>query len=169
MDKYENDTLHWLWTTKMQIARFANAFNNSMLVSKNLVARKNLKLLESDRRIYSQSSAEAHFLIIAANNLKKALRKIDGVGNVNNEIMGNIEILRNNLEHWETNQKQFENINNKKEKSAKSYADKYPNRTPWSFSWDANGLVIGGIVKVDNLLKELDKLEKRIQSMQNRK
>jgi hypothetical protein len=65
-----------------------------------------------------------------------------------------IEHLRNIHEHWEKTRETFSKQLTK-DKSAKWYEDNYPDMTPWSLSWDANGLVVCGILSIDELSSEL--------------
>jgi hypothetical protein len=152
----KNETLHWLWATQLQIVRFVESFNDNIMLPEKRGAKKP-HLTINEKRIYYKSSTEAHFLVISSNNLIKAIKKL---GLTNFGISEDITILRDNLEHWEENKIQFKSTEKEKKRSAKKYAEKFPNKTPWSFSLDSQqGLIIGGILIVGDLLIELSKLE----------
>ena len=69
-----------------------------------------------------------------------------------------IKLLRDIYEHWDEQKEAFQE---KKAliKSGKKFSDKYPNGKPWSIAYSPNGFVIGNILNLYELLRDLNAME----------
>lgn len=162
LEEYTNygDVKYWLWVSINQVYRFRQSFNDGLSAMESFEP----SLGHSLRHQYAnaRTSGDMHFLLIATHNLVKASSKRllpdrIKINRLKNETAEKIEHLRNIHEHWEKTRAAFTN-NLGKNKSSAWYEGKYPDRTPWSLSYDARGLVVCGILSVDELEAELIKL-----------
>jgi hypothetical protein len=155
------DVKYWLWTTIEQVKRLRQSFTAQMAALQSFNPNAGYSL--QHQRINAQTSADMHFLLVAASNLLKAtssnpLPQAIKDNNFEPAMAKKIRSLRNIYEHWEETRETFSS-NLPKKKSAKWYEDNYPAQTPWSLSQDANGFVVCGILNIDELDKALAQLE----------
>jgi len=152
-----DDVIYWHWTSMKQLERLRQSFDAQMNAMESFDPRQGYSL--QHKQINVLTAADTHFLLVAVTNLIKAMSKQLPPGTIQDRRLDmtmseKIKHLRNIYEHWEETREVFSKQLAKK-KSAKWYEDNYPGMTPWSLSWDVNGLVVCGILSIDELSSEL--------------
>jgi hypothetical protein len=148
------DALHWINAAQVQLERFATAFEESQTA-----LRQPLGPGAWRRGMYS---ADAHLLLVAMRHVNTALDRIDDrfeVPALSDGLKTSTRLLRNILEHWDEQRDSFSTAGASKVQSGKRFADRFPDSTPWSFSFSGDaeiGLRIGGAFSVVDAQRELE-------------
>src|SRR3954469_661095 len=111
-----SEALHWVRTTQLQIARFAESF---------------VSAAESDAKDFLVPIADGHFLLNAAAQAEKALRRVDRA--LPEDRVLQLRSLRNVHEHWEQHKDSFASPRLPKTSAGKTFATAFPDAIPWNF------------------------------------
>jgi hypothetical protein len=157
------DIEHWLWSTQREISYLREVLIPEEIMN-TLLYFGSLPSVEN-RKISSHTEAHIHYLLIALNHLNKSLGrglvpKAIKLQKFPDNVSDVAKKLRHIREHWDQQREQFE-MNLTRTGSAVLY-NNYPNATPWSLSLDDKGLLIGGILNLDNVSSHLTLIEKSI-------
>ncbi len=73
-----------------------------------------------------------------------------------------LRLLRNIYEHWDEQRPVFQEPSKPKQGSGKEFLEKFPEGHPWSVSLTSEDWMLGGVVPIHQLTRDLDALEKRL-------
>ena len=149
-----NDGLHWIWSWQLQLRRLqASTFTQ---ISGDTEVEK--------LRSYSAASYDEHMLLVAGRNLIKALEEVEkhfSMPSLNHGIKQAIRLLRNLYEHWDEHRVTFQTDAQKK-RSAKEFEKLFPDGIPWSISYAKSDWLIGGVVPINEVTRQLDTMEEKL-------
>jgi hypothetical protein len=135
------EALHWIKVSLLQAERFVGSF---------------LDFAESDDPDGTELNADGHFLLNAAAQAEKALKR------VGRPIAGGrtttIRALRDVHEHWEQHKTTFESKHAPKTRAGLRFSEAHPDHLPWAFRIDATGTFISAL-RLEDLWDELVGLE----------
>ena len=151
-----SDAKHWSWTLKHDIVKFKENLGAAMSMEPS-----NNGWTIQQERFFSNQSAQEHSLLIDAGNFFKAAHNLQAP--TTTDIEDRVRHLRNIHEHWEDNRKYFtgeENDLSRARASVKWFKINFPQANPCSRGWsNATGYDIGGILNLDNILREIASVE----------
>lgn len=157
------------WSLKDQIEKFIVAYGEhiQLIIERRFDNPEDQKKLSSLDRSADAIITDVHhwYKSIEESALPKEVRK-EIKKQFKPKVKEKVKHLRNIKEHWEKNRKYFENLSieipiNKKTASARWFRHEFPEKTPWSFSWsNVTGFTICGVLNIQELLSELEKIEK---------
>lgn len=156
------DARHFVWATQMQIERFVSAFHRddgSILVPPT----------PEQQRAASLTFAEAEFLLNAAGQADKALRRIANGPRLSAAITEDIRDLRNLHEHWDEQRASFAHPQLARERAGRSFTARHPDDRPWEFKFaagDSGGHWIS-VLRVEDLWNELEAVDRELSRMRN--
>ena len=139
------DVEHWLWTLEREMTRLEAVHGAG-----GRVVSAAGGYTDEARRLFSESSAQTLWVVLAAEHLATALEsaftpKPLAEMRIQPELRARIKLLRNIYEHWDESRLGQGG-------SIKDYEAAYPGRTPFSSSSSADeGLRVGGILSMDEL------------------
>ena len=128
----------------------------------------------AQQQLNSEADAEIEALLNKANQLRRALRSPHLPAALSGQSFGALDApikhVRNIREHWDDNRPFWSNglpIPTRGHASARWFMARYPDKTPWSSSWsNADGSVVCGIIRLNELLAILSQLEASIPASQ---
>ena len=150
-----SDVTHWIWSCQLQIQRLlestAQEFSSSQEQSR----------LER-RRICSRTSYDEHMVLVALRNLLRSLDR--GTAPLKKNLLRRsedaIRHLRNIYEHWDEHRGVFRRGDpSEYERSLKVFLESFPEGRPWSTSYSPEGLVLGNVINIRDLLDDLESIE----------
>ena len=156
-----NDVLHWLWSWRLQVERHAESTRHDGEGDTHLQQLK----------AFSRTSYDEHILTVVGAHLVRAIDRAEqelGESLLNTEAAEALPLLRNLYEHWAEQRPAFEDASISKSHSGKTFADRYPEGRPWSVTFDGDELLLGGVVRVHALTKELNELESKVIALEDR-
>lgn len=157
-----DDARHFVWATQMQIERFVAAFHRdgrSFLVPPT----------PEQQRASSLTFADAEFLLNAAGQAEKALRRIAHGPRLSTAITRDIRDLRNLHEHWDEQRASFAHPSLAKERAGRSFAARHPEDRPWEFRFaagDSGGHWIS-VLRIEDLWNELEAVDRGLSRLRN--
>jgi hypothetical protein len=154
------DARHFLWATQLQIERFVTAFRRDVHRSADVPPTP------EDQRNSSLAFAEAEFLLNAAGQADKALRRVRGGPRLSAKMSKDIRMLRNLHEHWDQHRASFAHPHLPKVKAAENFATQYPAERPWVFQFGAEGNYIS-VLRLEDLWDELEVIDRELGRMNN--
>lgn len=149
------DLLHWIWSWHLQVGRLHESTRR---------ATGSETPLES-RRASSRTSYEEHMLFVAGWNLARALSRAQpymSQAAISGETGQALRLLRNLYEHWDEQRLVFQMDNMPKEKSAKAFAERFPEGRPWTLVFTSEDLLLGGVVGIGELSEALVPVEQEV-------
>jgi len=148
------DMLHWVWSSQLQIRRLIESTNAEWNSSSLDPALR--------RKVFSQTTFDEHIVLVAGRNLVRALdraqEQFPALG-LTDDMRACIKLLRDIYEHWDEQREAFLPGGPPKERSGKEFAERHPDGKPWSITYAASGLVLGGVLPLNDFLVSLDGLE----------
>jgi hypothetical protein len=120
-----------------------------------------LDCAEAGAQDFTAVIADGHFLLNAAAQAEKALRRAGYSTDTLNPTT--IRSLRNVHEHWEQHKASFASRHTPKKKSGKDFRDAHPDHLPWTFKIDGTGTWISAL-RIEDLWTELGELEQHLLS-----
>lgn len=156
-----NDVLHWIWSWRIQVERHADSTHRDGVGSTPL----------ERRRAFSRTSYDEHMLTVVGSQLIKAIRRAEAQFEeslFDGEAAPALTLLRNIYEHWDEQRPAFADPGIPKVKSGKNFAELFPHGRPWSVTYVDNDLVLGEVVSIHSVTIELDDVESRILTLEDR-
>jgi hypothetical protein len=156
------DALHWVWSCQLQIRRLGEALESE---------GRNPRLSPTQRRIrFSRTTFEEHALLVAAFNLTKALTTAERCGihlQLSSDMRAATTELRHIYEHWERQRDSFRQKTRPKSDSGSRFLRRFPHGEPWALFLQPDGdIVIGNVVPLRQLFRELRELEQQLLALQ---
>lgn len=162
-----SDILHWSWSTRLQMRRFAQSLRAEF---KALGARPRVRA----RRQFSCTSYDEHVLLVAAANLDRALRRAPKAVRLEAQLSNSwrraLWLLRNIYEHWDELRASYRSKGRHLRGAARLLRAEFPKADPWSFTFDpaSGAIVMADVVPLASLWKELRLLEARMFRLERR-
>ena len=158
-----NDTLHWIWSFQLQYDRLLESFQHEI----NLIGRSD----GNNRKAFSRTTFDEHILLVAGRNLERAIKRLKKYYSdiiIEPDFLKRLRLLGNIYEHWDQHRDEFRLPSAKQTHSLRVCLKKFPGKNPWSVSYGENGLVLGGVIKLKELLDSLNELEKTLLSLEKK-
>ena len=154
-----NDLLHWIWSWRVQLKRLAESTREQGSGANTIEKRQS----------FSCASLDEHLVAVVGWNLIRAIDQTQ-------EVFQHVELeldnqepvrhLRNLYEHWDEQRLSFQNDNVSKEKSGKKFAAQFPSGQPWSITYEADDWMLGGVVGLNEVSRQLDEIERTILNLE---
>ena len=149
-----NDVLHWIWSWRVQLRRFRESTQEQGSGADALEQRKS----------FSKASFDEHLLLVAGGNLVRAIdrateRFAQTEGFAQISMAEAVGLLRNLYEHWDEQRRSFQEKDTPKRLSGKKFVDHFPDGRPWSLVYTTDDWLLGGVVPIAALTRELDAIE----------
>lgn len=147
-----SDLLHWIWSWRVQVRRLIESTKEQGSGADNVEQRKSL----------SKASCDEHLLAVVGWNLARA---IDRAGerfpqlSIAESILQALSLLRHIHEHWDEQRAFFQGENAPKKGSGKRFVELFPAGKAWSMVYTADDWLLGGVVPIGALTKELEPVE----------
>jgi hypothetical protein len=147
-----SDVLHWIWSWRVQVRRLVESTKEEGLGADALEQRKSL----------SKVSYDEHLLAVVGWNLA---RSIDRASErfpqmlLAERIKEAMELLRHLYEHWDEQRGFFQDATALKERSGKRFVEMFPEGKPWSMVYTTDDWLLGGVVSIAALTRELEPIE----------
>jgi len=122
------------------------------------------------RQASSRFSFDEHVLVVVGWNLARALARASAlslVSTLEGDKCQALRLLRNLYEHWDEQRDSFRPGGPPKERSAAEFADRFPAGQPWSIVFDRDDWIIGNVVRVNELTRELEGIESHLLSVES--
>lgn len=154
-----DDARHFVWATQLQVERFVAAFRRD-------VGTTYVPLSVDDKRRVALVFAEAEFLLNAAAQADKALRRVVGGPQLTEQMAKDIRLLRNLHEHWDEQKPSFAHPGLTKNLAGKDFAARHPAERPWEFKFGSSGHWIS-VLQLEDLWDELELIDRELGRLSN--
>ena len=147
-----NDLLHWIWSWRLQLRRLQETTSHQGQADSGI----DLK------RSFSAASYDEHMVAVVGWNL---VRAVDRAGDrfpvfaIKGNAGEQLRLLRHLYEHWDEQRPSFESPGMPKQRSGKQFSELFPEGRPWSITYTGDDWLLGGVVALNSLTRELDTLE----------
>lgn len=148
-----NDLLHWVWSWRLQVSRLGKSTEAQYSEAKPL----------DQRRSRSAASYDEHALAVVGWNLARAVARAGkrfpllGISGATYEAL---RLLRDLYEHWDEQRPPFHSGEIEKKFSGRNFAEQFPEGKPWSITYAQDDWLLGGVVPINELTRELEPIEK---------
>ena len=168
-----SDIKHRAWRAREAILRYKQIEFAILDSLRNRAANEDVYTVDR-QRLWSEQDGLLETILDQAVQLYKALESTglpqtlrDSVHkSIDQELQLRVRVLRNIRTHWEDNRSFWTEDGpippDRKYWSARWYRKHFPQQTPWSASWGAEGHVIGGIVNLEALENDINRIEERL-------
>ncbi|MCH7875797.1 MAG: hypothetical protein IH965_10920 [Gemmatimonadetes bacterium] len=157
-----NDVLHWIWSWRLQLRRF-----------RETTATQGQAETDVDRRrSYSAASYDEHIVAVVGWNLIRAIdRAADRfpIFEITGDTAEQLRLLRHLYEHWDEQRSSFRSPSSPKTGSGKRFTELFPEGHPWSITYDGDDWLLGGVVALNSLTRELHNLEANALQLEQRR
>jgi len=147
-----SDILHWIWSWRVQVGRLRESTKQEL--------RSGSDALEQ-RKFFSKTSLDEHILAVVGWNLARAIRR--AATHFAQLLIPKDEdalcLLRHLYEHWDEQRPSFQKKDSPKERTGEKFVKRFPEGKPWSVTYTADDWLLGGVVPIAALTRELDALE----------
>lgn len=154
-----SDVLHWIWSWRLQVVRL-----------RQTTAKQGQGDSDVERRqSYSAASYDEHALAVVGCHV---VRAVDRAGQrfgsiaVAEQQSEPLRLLRDLYEHWDEQRESFRAGGPPRAMSGKSFSKKFPEGQPWSIAYVAGDWLLGGVVSLNGLTRELDVIEEEALSLE---
>jgi hypothetical protein len=157
-----DDVLHWIWSWRLQIRRISDSFDVQGSGSTNVERRQS----------WSRFSFDEHVLTVTGWNLARAIKRAEALYpeiRLSEQKSEALKLLRHLYEHWDEQRTAFRSSTGPKDRSAAAFADRFPEGRPWTMVFDRNDWILGGVVRLNELTRELSVLEPIILAIEERR
>ena len=128
--------LDWIWGCQTQLERFALSVDSELQILSDEETTDRAR-----RQAWALTRFDQHLLLVAANNLAKAMTKYPDVASEIDELPdpnGALELLRNVHEHWDETRDAFRGEAPMR-RSGKRFSESFPGASPWSMVFPMHG------------------------------
>ena len=157
------DLQHRVWALRASIERYLQLQQDQIASIRVAPPRDGYTL--SQQKLNSEADVHVEALLNNARHLSRALQSKHLPASIKGQSLGSLDSpirhVRNIREHWDENRVFWsEGTTPPKGTSARWFKTNFPDKTPWSSSWsNVEGPVIGGIIRLNELLVILDQLD----------
>ena len=151
-DEAVNDTLHWIWSWRLQLGRLRESFEAEWKGDVGI----------ERRRSSSRFSFDEHILVVTGWNLARAVKLVEAIFpaiRLSEEQTEALRLLRHLYEHWDEQRPAFRSPTVPKEKSAADFAERFPEGKPWTIVFAESDWLLGGVLALNELTRALAQLE----------
>lgn len=153
------DALHWIWSWRVQVTR---------LEATTAAQGQGATPIER-RQSFSSASFDEHILAVTGWNLARALSAaaphLPEAG-VAQRTRDALRLLRNLYEHWNDQRHSFQSAGVTKNLSGAAFVTVFPDGKPWSITYVAGDWLLGGVLGIGELTRQLGPIEAAILKVQ---
>ena len=157
-----DDALHWIWSWRLQIRRINESFDAQGSGSTDVQRRQS----------WSRFSFDEHVLTVTGWNLARAINRAGAAYpeiQLSEQKSEALRLLRHLYEHWDEQRPAFRSSTEAKDRSAAAFAARFPEGRPWTMVFDRDDWILGGVVRLNELTRELSVLEPVILGIEERR